>query len=470
MKKKIFAIALAAVLVCGLLAMGGPALASGISVVIDGVPVTFDQPPIIEDGRTLVPLRAIFEALGAVIDWEQSTQTVTAVKGDVTVIMQIGNNVYTRNGVQITLDVPPQLVGGRTMVPARASGESFGAHVDWDQASQTVIISTDGAVTPPPPPVALSNGTTPGNLQNYGWYAISGEWIYYRGGQSMSGRSLFRERVEPRRENNRNEFDRTELARGVNPSAINVVGDQVFYISGRDRGIYRVGVDGSGNTLVTARGTSTNDNVIVVGEWIYYEEAGNIMRVGLDGANKSTVVARSSDPNAGGYFLIGVSSDRICYAKHFRTTPQGFPDRNDPDAGYFSVKTDGSDTVRLTTGIHNLATVDGDHLYYYGGGVFENGHLYKVSLSTGSRTQLTNQEVSLGTGVLNADGDYLYYVSVPDDAIYRISVNGGPSTQLHDKFAFNIHVFGDWLYFFSESRHMKMRIDGTGLTLFKSDS
>jgi len=146
-------------------AMGSPALASGISVQINGNILPFDQPPIIEGGRTLVPLRAIFEALGAEVEWVASTQTVTAVREGVTVSLKIGSNILTRNGEQIRLDVPAQIVGGRTLVPARAIAESFGAEVSWNQNTQTMtinvswqtVIPSTPALTPPTEPTPQTN-------------------------------------------------------------------------------------------------------------------------------------------------------------------------------------------------------------------------------------------------------------------------------------------------------------------------
>ncbi|MGQ9532395.1 MAG: copper amine oxidase N-terminal domain-containing protein, partial [Desulfotomaculales bacterium] len=64
-----------------------------IRVQVDGRYLSFDVPPMIENGRTLVPLRALFEALGAEVQWDGETQTVSAVKGDVTVRLTIGSNV-----------------------------------------------------------------------------------------------------------------------------------------------------------------------------------------------------------------------------------------------------------------------------------------------------------------------------------------------------------------------------------------
>lgn len=111
-----------------------------IKVFLDGTQISFDQPPIIESGRTLVPLRAIFEALGATVDWDNDTQTVTAVKDGTTVVLTIGSSVMLVNGDNKTLDVPAQLVGGRTLVPARAVAESFGVAVSWDAAANAVVL------------------------------------------------------------------------------------------------------------------------------------------------------------------------------------------------------------------------------------------------------------------------------------------------------------------------------------------
>jgi hypothetical protein len=113
-----------------------------INVTLDGVPIPFEVPPQNVDGRTLVPLRAIFEAMGATIDWNGGTQTVTAIRGNDTVVLQVGNHTMTRNGQSITLDVPPRIMEGRTFVPARAVAEAFGAVVGWDNATRTVTIIT----------------------------------------------------------------------------------------------------------------------------------------------------------------------------------------------------------------------------------------------------------------------------------------------------------------------------------------
>ena len=112
-----------------------------ITVTVNGQKLSFDQPPVIVDDRTLVPLRAIFETLGATVEWEQSTQTVTSKRSNTTISLTIGDNNLYKNGSAVALDVPAQLINDHTMIPVRAVAEAFGAKVDWNGDSQTVTIT-----------------------------------------------------------------------------------------------------------------------------------------------------------------------------------------------------------------------------------------------------------------------------------------------------------------------------------------
>ena len=114
-----------------------------IKVIIDIKNVKFDVPPTIVSGRTLVPLRAIFEALGATVDWDDATQTVTSEKGETKISLTINSNIMTVNGEEKTLDVPATLIDSRTLVPVRAISESFGLQVGWDGDNNIVSILSD---------------------------------------------------------------------------------------------------------------------------------------------------------------------------------------------------------------------------------------------------------------------------------------------------------------------------------------
>jgi len=114
---------------------------NGIKVQIHGRPVIFDSQPVIKYNRTLVPLRSIFEVLGANVKWDSKTQTVTAEKEGKTVELTINKKEASVDGNKITLDVPATIIDGRTFVPARFISESMGAKVAWNAAEKTVIIN-----------------------------------------------------------------------------------------------------------------------------------------------------------------------------------------------------------------------------------------------------------------------------------------------------------------------------------------
>lgn len=117
---------------------------SGIHVYYNGERISFHsygQNPELLEGRTLVPLRSIFEAMGADVDWDDATSTAIAKRDGVTVTIQIGASEIYKNGKAISLDVPAQLMNGRTMVPARAIVEAFGADVEWNGNGRIVFIT-----------------------------------------------------------------------------------------------------------------------------------------------------------------------------------------------------------------------------------------------------------------------------------------------------------------------------------------
>lgn len=113
-----------------------------VTVTVDGVRVDFpDVEPRIENGRTLVPLRGVFEAMGATVDWEHATRTVIAARGETRVQLVTGQAEMEVNGEKVELEVPGRIENGRTLVPLRAISEALGDQVDWDQATRTVIIT-----------------------------------------------------------------------------------------------------------------------------------------------------------------------------------------------------------------------------------------------------------------------------------------------------------------------------------------
>ncbi|MBE7053065.1 MAG: hypothetical protein E7391_02180 [Ruminococcaceae bacterium] len=111
-----------------------------IGVTIYGAPYQFDVMPINENGRVLVPMRAIFEKLGAKVEWDDATKTVTGTKLGKEVKLTIGDTTAYVNGSAVALDVPAKIVDNRTLVPVRFISESMGAKVDWIDETKTVVV------------------------------------------------------------------------------------------------------------------------------------------------------------------------------------------------------------------------------------------------------------------------------------------------------------------------------------------
>lgn len=120
----------------------------GITVNLDGEVLNFDVPPITQNGRTLVPMRTIFEKLGATVEWDNTTQTATATRDYLTVSITIGSTNMTctygyGDGTEtesFVLDVPAAILNGRTLIPLRAVSEAFWCTVGWDGNDKTISI------------------------------------------------------------------------------------------------------------------------------------------------------------------------------------------------------------------------------------------------------------------------------------------------------------------------------------------
>jgi len=113
-----------------------------ILVFVNGKPITFDANPYIDaNSRTMVPLRAIGEALGAQVDWQEATRQVTLRKDGRVVVLTIGQKSALVNGEVRTMDTIPVIKNDRTMLPLRYVGEYLGAEVEWDETSRTVRVN-----------------------------------------------------------------------------------------------------------------------------------------------------------------------------------------------------------------------------------------------------------------------------------------------------------------------------------------
>lgn len=136
---------------------------SDVKVLLDGVEIQFDQQPVIMNNRTMVPVRAIYEALGATVEWDNDTRTASGTKCGVRVSFTIDEAYVKINFLSKEIDAPAKIVNGRTLVPVRALAEGFGVKVDWDGDTKTVI---------------LESHDTSGAIENY---QVDDDTFYYEG-------------------------------------------------------------------------------------------------------------------------------------------------------------------------------------------------------------------------------------------------------------------------------------------------
>ena len=126
-------------------------------VELNNLVLGFSQPPVTENDRTLVPMRFLFEQMGAAVTWDDATQTATAtvpvtteeeiqtfgLAEEKSVTFSVDNTTATVNGSAATMDVPARLINDKTMVPLRFLSENLGFNVQWDEATRTAIVTTE---------------------------------------------------------------------------------------------------------------------------------------------------------------------------------------------------------------------------------------------------------------------------------------------------------------------------------------
>ncbi|MGH2330987.1 stalk domain-containing protein [Thermoanaerobacter mathranii] len=123
------------------------AQAANITIAINGQNVVFEQKPVIKNGTTLVPMRAFFETLGARVNWEENTRTVTAFRDGTTVQLIIGYKIAKVNGKNYELIVAPQIINGYTYVPLRFVGEVLGYEVIYENGHIIITSNLKAAVS-----------------------------------------------------------------------------------------------------------------------------------------------------------------------------------------------------------------------------------------------------------------------------------------------------------------------------------
>lgn len=150
--------------------------AEEVHLTVNGAEVTgLDVPPLILNDRTLVPLRAVAEKLGAEVNWNADTQEAYLLRGDEVVVIQIDNPQGIRNGEAFTMDVAPKIINDRTLMPIRYVAEALGCYVDWQGDTRTVAVSeTEPAPSTPETPEPQAPETPSGSAQTGAEIQVTG--------------------------------------------------------------------------------------------------------------------------------------------------------------------------------------------------------------------------------------------------------------------------------------------------------
>ncbi|CAN5449655.1 hypothetical protein BH11ARM1_BH11ARM1_07270 [soil metagenome] len=158
--------------ITGMAIAAAMASAQGIGVQVNGRPVTFNgTEPQYMSGRVLVPLRGVFENLGAYVQWDPATRTIKAIKGSTDVELRVGDKWASVDGKNVAMDVPAMIVNGSTLVPIRFVSESLGAQVTWNDSTRTVMIYAEN--------VAMDNPPVRNPNRNDNWDGQDGKPIRY---------------------------------------------------------------------------------------------------------------------------------------------------------------------------------------------------------------------------------------------------------------------------------------------------
>ena len=359
-----------------------------ISVVVDGNKINFDVQPMMINDRVLVPMRMIFERLGAKVSWDDYTETVTATKDNDVISLSINSNKLIKNGNTIIIDTPARLENDRTLVPVRAISEALNCNVQWNEATNTVIIISRLPV----------NKNTNNNLANGGYYAYSNGWVY-----CSQNSGLYK--MKP-------DGSSKTLITDEYCTNINVVDEWIYYISKEK--ITKIKTNGTQKTVLNW--TDRAERCLVISNNIVYyiDIWGGLFKINLDGTNPK----RIGDINT---YFFQVDGDWIYYNQEI--TPSGIGSGN-----IYRIKTDGTQQSKLVdcnTSDFNVC----NGWIYYENHEYHNTGIFKVKIDGSEKQCIINEEDVYNFTIVNNNIVFFKYYDLFSKPIqgdiYMTDLNGG---------------------------------------------
>ncbi|OEH92340.1 stalk domain-containing protein [Bacillus solimangrovi] len=414
-----------------------------ISVYFDGKELTFNQPPQVMNGNTMVPLRGIFEELGAEVKWDPEINTVKAYKNEDEVILKVGSTTAIVNGAEKVLDQPAVVANGSVLVPLRFISEALNKEVKWYSEENAVVIGID--------PVNFSRDIV---TNEYGDtkpadFILSDGWHYY-----LDDDKLFRVRPEG--------HDR-EVVYEVKGYKM-LIQDGWAYIQYYD-GVRRVKLDGSLSQHIVQDHIYDFD---ISPEMLVYSDnnnessaTGNLYRTNLDGTDKRVLTNNRA-------FEVNISGEWIIFEKVHHP---GF------EFHIYKIKNDGTEMQKLNTDVQgHLTIVAGDWIYS------AHNELYRMKQDGTQFEWLTDYSVknpdyesyNVNTAI-NIHQGWIYFVTksheeeVPSKLI-KMKTDGTEKQILTEHPEYNsfqdVHVAGEWIYFLLDenNEHIRYRMKTDGST------
>ena len=364
-----------------------------INVYVNDTEITFDVPPMFVKSFTMVPVRAVFEALGAEIGWDNFTKTVTIKRNGTEIRVQVENRVAMINNRQYIMDVPALGINGRVMVPVRFVSEVLGAKVDWVNETKTVFIND------------LKVQKELGNILNGGKFASDNNWYYH----VLPDGVLVRE--------NKVTKQKEKISDNI-IGDLHIVDDRIYCI-GKDKGInkvIRMKMDGSEKEVIINKPVISMQ---VVNNWIYYSETNNetaLFRTKTDGT-ETMKITENGDFSYKNWFI---QNGWIYYI-------------STQDQTVSRIRIDGSDKRNLTgrilgknisdRKIYNLKLIDQEFLYFVINEVITDASnvkympgMYRIPV-TGGKPAMITDKIPLS---VNMDENWLYLAVENLDKNYRL--------------------------------------------------
>ncbi|HEY9062335.1 MAG TPA: DUF5050 domain-containing protein [Pseudobacteroides sp.] len=426
MKKSILSIFAVLVFLLCFTGMVSQGASKDIRVTLGGDFLTLDTKPVVEKGRTLVPMRAIFEGLDAYLTWDEKTKTITVLKGKKTIKLKIGSKTATLDGKSIPLELPAKIAAGRTMVPLRFVAEALGAEVEWDNDQRIIKIQR----------VEESLGNSSGNISNYGFTAENGDWIY----MSILDKGLYRMSKDGQVK---------EKISGNAAMNINIMDDWIYFTYPYDypvkeeRGrLYKMRTKGN---LLTKLTDYEVQSVYVVGDWIYYinsEDDDMLFKMRIDGKGEELI----SDSSIASFT---VSNGWIYFMEQY-------------DDSMYKMRTNGSDKKLLCKdlGVDSCIVAEGDWVYYNTGG--KEPGIYKVGTDGKNQQQVLSEDIDS----FNIAGGYIYYNDSSKN-MYKVEIDGSEKARVGTGIDQSINIAGDWVYYKkwdskgAQSKDYRIKTDST---------